>query len=212
MVTLKRAIAATIVCFKPHVFLTLCILLVIGHSAIVATQKGVSNNWRVGKHYDLTLTMTTLILIVALVWTTFFIFIVRYELKNELDSVLVFFGCSKRGLRFLAVVGFHFLLLTVVALFVSNAVQRSIPDDQPSTIERSYLVTVYKIWLTAIVYAFLYLILENVVVFYTDYSLVEFVHEVFLISVAKSTGIDLSDYPAGESLINPLVRRRMGLS
>lgn len=243
----------------------------------------------------MTLTMTTLILIVALIWAAFFIFIVRFELRNELESLLVMFQCSKRGLRFLGVIGFHIGLLCFVALLVSSAVERSIPitgrsnnktqpnimpelskqfgvidtnrgndeevldkqeiilrdeednlDDnqlvhQSTTatqdihiftgeippayqrynprqkkikkdeagIDRDYLLTVYKIWLTAIVYAFLYLIIENVIMFYVDMTLVEFVHSAFLTIVAKLTGIDLSDYPAGEMLFNPLVRHRI---
>lgn len=296
MVSSKRAIAAIIVCFKPHVVLTLCILLVIAHSIVIAIQRGASNSWRLGKH-DITLTMTTLILIVALIWAAFFIFVVRFELRNELESLLVLFQCSKRGFRFLGVVIFHLGLLSLVALLVSAAVERSIPKDAELTlnqlgggalkarqprgsghddleqyhldlirffgngrktasvddddeednelvvdssietrssttntehyskyrrfrirriqtneslggaIDRDYLLTVYKIWLTAIVYAFLYLTIENIVMFYVDMSLVEFVHSGFLHSVAKLTGVDLSDYPAGEMHFNPLVRR-----
>lgn len=275
MVSLKRAIAALIVCFKPHVLLTLCILLVIGHSIVIAVQKGAGNSWRVSSQHDFTLTMTTLILIVALIWAAFFIFIVRFELRNELESLLTLFQCSKRGLRLLGVVGFHVALLLFVSLIVSATVERSIPNQIPSTrfkarrpaanynnsqvavkdiyhldtfvnddgvqvagsssfipntdlgfkrktfsgeqyetgitnmMDRKYLLTVYKIWLTAIVYAFLYLIIENIVMFYTDMSLVEFVHISFLALVAKVTGIDLSDYPAGEMLFNPLVRLRI---
>lgn len=294
MVSLKRTIAALIVCFKPHVLLTLCILLVIAHSIIIAVQKGAGNSWRVSSQHDFTLAMTTLILIVALIWAAFFIFIVRFELRNELDSLLILFQCSKRGLRLLGVIGFHVALLVVVSLIVSATVERSIPsnigetsrtknkmtqinnrsqsmlplqtetvyhleafiDDGESTvdlrqtahssssvhqqvesfnlrearvitfkprsheppaarsngvsmIDRKYLLTVYKIWLTAIVYAFLYLIIENIVMFYADMSLVEFVHLSFLTMVAKVTGIDLSDYPAGEMLFNPLVRHRI---
>lgn len=298
MVSLKRAIAALIVCFKPHVLLTLCILLVIAHSIIIAIQKGASNSWRVGKQHDFTVTMTTLILVVALIWAAFFIFIVRFELRNELESLLILFQCSKRGLRFLGVVGFHVALLTLVSLIVSATVERSIPNidgassgvagsgasqvnnrrqvataatadsttsksvlgdifivvqdaeylDRDSALEykqqqqrksrsllhplpspggqdlrlfnsteslkskqmdREYLLTVYKIWLTAIVYAFLYLIIENLVMFYADMTLVEMVHFAFLAMVAKVTGIDLSDYPAGEMLFNPLVRHRI---
>lgn len=300
MVSLKRTIAALIVCFKPHVLLTLCIVLVIVHSVVIAIHRGASNSWRLGKQHDITLTMTTLILIVALIWAAFFIFIVRFELRNELESLLILFQCSKRGLRFMGVVGFHIILLTTVALIVSAAVERSIPielssshhyafnskhyrnssasslsssasfgarrsklqrvdirlstahladttthtgldldaakaapkshqfvrpndkiqivpnsieSDDPyskrSGKERDNLLAVYKIWLTAIVYAFLYLIIENLVMFYADMSLVEFVHESFLMVVTKVTGIDLSDYPAGEMLFNPLVRHRI---
>ena len=288
MVSLKRTIAGLIVCFKPHVLLTLCIFLVIAHSIIMAIQKGAGNSWRSGGQQDFTLAMTTLILIVALIWAAFFVFIVRFELRNELESLLILFQCSKRGLRLLGVIGFHVVLLAIVSFIVSIAVERSIPsinthkyasknatlpenqasiyhldahigDDERmvdlhqssrgspiysrdevetssnnlkgstvikftrdrgepfssnryngmSTIDRDYLLTVYKIWLTAIVYAFLYLIMENVVMFYTDMSLIEFVHLNFLSIVAKLTGIDLSDYPAGEMLFNPLVRHRI---
>ena len=278
MVSLKRAIAALIVCFRPHVFLTLCILLVIVHSTIVAVQKGTSNGWRVeSRQHDITITMTTLILAVALIWAAFFIFIVRFELRNELDSLLVLFQCSKRGLRFLGVIVFHVGLLAFVGLLVSAVVERSIPTDRgrqvfnasidhrigasleatqrarvapveanerfagdltgggemrlPSEDEwnsaakrrpgersqtekatrhgpdRKYLLTIYKIWLTAIVYAFLYLIIENMIMFYADMTLVESVHGAFLTLVARLTGIDLSDFPAGEMLFNPLVHR-----
>lgn len=277
MVTLKSTIAAVIVCFKPHVFLTLCILLVIIHSIVVAIEQGTSNNWRVGNHYDLTLTMTTMVLVIALIWAAFFLFMVRFELRNELESLLMLFQCSKRGLRFLGVVGFHIFLLLLVTTLVSLAVERSIPrrsvvpfevrhrdkdayrrlksnssiDKQAEALndsqklidnlsnlsalkgrlefindqvkrkhklsdgeefirpDRDYMLAVYKIWLTAIVYAFLYLILENVVMFYSDQSLVEYVHSIFLRIVVRTTGIDLSDYSAGEMLFNPLVDRRV---
>ena len=282
MARLKRIVAGIIVCFKPHVFLTLCILLVIAQSILIAVRRGTSTGWRLGEQHDITLTMTTLILVVALVWAAFFIFIVRFELSNELESLLVLFQCSKRGLRFLGVIGFHVGFLLVVALIVSAAVERSIPmptstggsynnslspaswqtsqsssdtyrlpaektksvlykldasqtgcgSSEMSSTEkwnranivyrpnepikakndsrdRDYLLAIYKIWLTAIVYAFLYLIIENVIVFYADMSLVEFVHFSFLALVTKVTGIDLSDYPAGEMLFNPLVRHRI---
>lgn len=290
MVSFKRAIAALIVCFKPHVFLTLCILLVIAHSMVIVIQRGTSDGWRLGKQHDITLTMTTLILAVALIWAAFFLFIVRFELRNELESLLILFQCSKRGLRFLGVIAFHVGLLALVAILVSTAVERSIPGEktykatidnytmkadtniidsvqvensdlifvdtnytQSSTtngqitpsdrhspvklynrasqsnrllqvgyspkvkskttadarVGRDYLLTAYKIWLTAIVYAFLYLVMENLIMFYTDMSLVEFIHSGFLTIVAKLTGIDLSDYPAGEMLFNPLVRHRI---
>lgn len=236
---------------------------------LIALQKGAGlSSWRlVGittigasslseSSHDLTLTMTTLIMIVALIWAAFFIFIVRFELRHELDALLIMFQCSKRGLRFLGVIAFHVLLLTMVAVFVSMVVERSIPLDEPNTyvnatraynqrslsreshafskgdqqikyksaykireispgnhisdrVDRGYLLTVYRIWLTAIVYAFLYLVCENLVMFHADMSLVEFVHELFLKSVARLTGIDLSDYPAGEMLFNPLVRNRI---
>lgn len=277
MVTLKGTIAAVIVCFKPHVFLTLCILLVIIHSIVIAIEQGTSNNWRIGNQYDLTLTMTTLVLIVALIWAAFFLFMVRFELRNELESLLMLFQCSKRGLRFLGVVGFHALLLILVTTIVSLAVEKSIPvrsvvplearyhvkhldnlknnrsidthaemskgsqkaiekisnhselkgrlryindkfrqrpqksseDQGYGRSDRDYMLVVYKIWLTAIVYAFLYLLLENAVMFYSDMSLVEFVHYIFLRIVVRTTGIDLSDYSAGEMLFNPLVDRRV---
>lgn len=260
----KRTIAALIVCFKPHVFLTLCILLVIAHSIIVAIKRGASNSWKLAGQHDVTLTMTTLILLVALIWATFFIFIVRFELRNELELLLIMFQCSKRGLRFLGVITFHFILLICIATLVSTAVEKSAPADEShrnyyitptsiglveetahlrvpgrtidsdsikakselifrrtnmnkfrasseskSQIDRDYLLVVYKIWLTAIVYAFTYLVMENLVTFYTDMSLVEFVHVIFITSVAKTTGIDLSDYPAGEMIFNPLIRRRL---
>lgn len=277
MVSLKRTIAGVIVCFKPHVFLTLCILLVIVHSIIVAINQGSSNSWRSGDHYDLTLTMTTLVLFVALIWAAFFLFMVRFELRNELESLLMLFQCSKRGLRFLGVLVFHVLLLCAVTVIVSMAVEKSMPNlellqqttktpeivldnnslvtESTSTkqvepvskfknqtqlggrlryvgdstrlypyrvaayrprmkevgqrVDRDYMLAVYKIWLTAIVYAFLYLILENTIMFYSDLSLVEFVHCKFLRVVARTTGIDLSDYSAGEMLYNPLVDRRV---
>lgn len=273
MFSLKRTIAAVIVCFKPHVFLTLCILLVIVHSIIVAIHQGSSNSWRSGNHYDVTLTITTLVLFVALVWAAFFLFMVRFELRNELESLLMLFQCSKRGLRFLGVVGFHVFLLCIVTLAVSIAVEKSMPQADTTQLEaastgndsialkpgavtpqetvnvfnnhselggrlhfvgksaklhsyriasfkethrrhkhhvdRNYMLAVYKIWLTAIVYAFLYLILENMIMFYSDLSLVEFVHCIFLRMVARTTGIDLSDYSAGEMLFNPLVDRRV---
>lgn len=307
MVSMKRSIAALIVCFKPHVLLTLCILLVIAHSIVITIQKGAGSSWRLGKQYDLTITMTTLVLIVALIWAAFFIFIVRFELRNELESLLVLFQCSKRGLRFLGVVGFHVGLLGLIALLVSLAVEKSLTPDaghelsyenstqhhqlagkrpiadeefngatrrdlgvrrlaqasdtmevifeddedgfletataqqrrrgrlavdgklqlrspppvggrnnrrlvldpRKSKLDRAYLMTVYKIWLTAIVYAFSYLVIENVIMFYADMSLIEFVHDSFLMLVARLTGIDLSDYPAGEMLFNPLVRHRI---
>jgi len=219
---------------------------------------------------ELTIAMITLILLIALIWASFFIFIVRFELRSELESLLVLFQCSKRGFRFLGVIGFHLILLTTVTVIVSMAVERSIPpasndatdnlavstmgqmkpkknsitDPQdrgdasqtptscklrysdlrssrsqwkserykttgPSKVDRSYIMVVYKIWLTAIVYAFLYLICENMIMFYTEMSLVEFVHHSFLLAIARVTGIDLSDYPAGEMLFNPLVRHRI---
>jgi hypothetical protein len=303
MVSLKRTIAALIVCFKPHVLLSLCILLVIAQSIVIAVKRGVGSSWRLTGQNDLTLAMTTLVLVVALIWLAFFIIIVRFELRNELDSLLTLFQCSKRGLRLLGVIGFHVALLLIVSLIVSATVERSIPvslDGDTTTtttttgqtsrpagmaynhtttntpdicqvnvyqsdvhidagqrmtvtrsgrlagqrdadsnfkstranpvhrqghngpvlsghgnaknvnlIDRNYMLTVYKIWLTAIVYAFLYLIIENLVMFYADMSLVEFVHISFLTMVAKLTGIDLSDYPAGEMLFNPLIRHRI---
>lgn len=268
MVESKRVIAAIIVCLKPHVFLTTCIILVIVHSIFVAIQRGVSINWRIDKQHDVTLSMTVLILFVALLWAAFFVFMVRFELRAELNSLLALFQCSKRGLRFLGVLAGHVILLTFVALVISLAVERSMPvnkqndeklsmddgdnyhhvEDQnvnkggssqatnhgpkrfnyyhiepvpgsfdsdyktvfdaKSRIDRGYLLVIYKIWLTAIVYSFLYLVLENMCMIYADMSLVEFIHEGFLYAVAKLTGIDLSDYPAGEMLFNPLVRRR----
>lgn len=309
MVSLKRTIAAVIVCFKPHVFLTLCIILVIGHSVLVAFQRGTIKSMRQGaslssKQFDPTLAMTSIVLLVALIWVSFFIFVVRFELRSELENMLVLFQCSKRGLRFMGVVAFHLALLATVGLLVSSVVKRSIslqqqselgnewrigsrrgrfmvarpllrvtqqhhahrqppvagesnisppPDDgddaamylqleekleltldkedatnktvintkdqtnrqtardnQNNPIDdKSYLARVYTIWLTAIVYSFVYLIIENMIMFYADTSLVEYVHGVFLKLVAKLTGIDLSDLPAGEMLYNPLIRRRI---
>ena len=299
MVSLKRTIAGLIVCFKPHILLTLCIFIVIVHSICIAMHRGASNSWRVGKQHDMTLAMTMLVLIVALCWAAFFLFIVRFELRNELESMLILFQCSKRGLRFMGVVGFHIILLTTVAFIVSAAVERSIPNELGSNQHYSFnskhyrnaspssssslssssscsfglhqsklhrvdihrttahladttidtrlesnaaaksppndklhlvpgamgandaqsgpgargrgdnLLTIYKIWLTAIVYAFLYLIIENLVMFYADMPLIEFVHDSFLTVVTRVTGIDLSDYPAGEMLFNPLVRHRI---
>lgn len=252
----KRAIAGIIVCFKPHVFLTLSILIVIFHSVFIAIQRGATGRWpqvSLEQHqYDITPTMLTVILALALLWALFFVFIIRYELRNELETLLILFQCSKRGLRFLGVVFFHIGLLALVGLLVSSAVERSVGDNISISRNRVdgdcqdkvyishvdlsvgylkdrgipvryqyynnscsrgsdkvYLATIYKIWLTAIVYAFLYLIIENMVMFYTDLSLIEFVHGSFLHSIAKITGIDLSDYPAGEMLFNPLVRRRI---
>lgn len=273
MVDSKKVIAAIIVCLKPHVFLTLCIILVIVHSTLVALQRGISIGWRADMQQDVTLTMTILILFVAVMWATFFIFMVRFELRGEMESLLALFQCSKRGLRCLGVLAGHLILLTTVALLVSAIVENAMPissfkgdklllndgytyykindvkkmqsllkersEDvvqrridylhiQPvstsrssnnkilfetnTTIDRAYLLMVYKVWLTAIIYSFIYLILENMSMFYADMSLVEFIHEGFLCAVTKLTGIDLSDYPAGEMLFNPLVRRRFGIS
>lgn len=235
---MRRAVAGIIVCFKPQVFLTLCILLVIAHSLVLTLQKGA----------EVTTTITCLILIVVLVWGVTFIFIVRFELRNELETLLNLFQCSKRGLRFLGVVAFHVAFLALVAMLVSSAVnniQRSKNETEHELVtlvqlkeghtryaiksddskmrrarrdenivrwsaeENHYLLFVYKIWLTAIVYAFLYVIIENLTMLYTDLTLVESVHDAFVNVVAKTTGIDLSDYPAGEMLFNPLVRRRV---
>lgn len=294
MISLKRAIAAFIVCFKPQCLLTLCILLVIAQSIVIAIQKGAPFSIISGSRRDtnqdhdhhheqqqqskseLTFTMTTIVLVVALIWASFFISVIRYELRNEIESLLILFQSSKRGLRFLGVVFFHIGFLILVTCLVSSAVERSANLDvtssdndiyeqnqinfkatrqeeivdnrnqqtiklstglnrynsgKPHLINRAsgesyygksninkssksilsddrvYLKRVYKIWLTSIVYAFLYLIIENVVMIYEDMTLIEFIHGVFLKAVAKLTGIDLSDYPAGEMLINPLVRR-----
>lgn len=270
MVDSKRAIAAIIVCLKPHVFLTLCIILVIVHSIVIAIQRGISIEWRIDIQQDITLTMTLLILLVAFMWAAFFIFMVRFELRGEMESLLALFQCSKRGLRFLGVLAGHLILVTTVALLVSMVVENSAPvngfkgdklvandgyiynniDDikkmrsklkenpekavdffhirpavstSPSfdkkilfdtgnKINRAYILVVYKVWLTAIIYSFIYLVLENMSMFYADMSLVEFIHEGFLYVVTRLTGIDLSDYPAGEMLFNPLVRRRFGIS
>lgn len=76
-------------------------------------------------------------------------------------------------------------------------------------LDNQHLAVIYKIWLTALLYAFVYITLEHIITFYADLSLIEFVHGAFLYSVAKLTGIDLSDYPAGEMYFNPLVRRRL---
>lgn len=270
MISLKRTIAAIIVCLKPHVFLALCILLYICSVIIKTIQSGTGNSLRLGKQNDTTLTMSALIIIVASMWAIFLFLIARLELRNELEALLVLFQCSKRGLRFLGVVAFHIILLASVSLIVSAVVERLVPharfsngrlvireiqnhysktdDEQVSRIRidlpsvkvdknqfvhkterptvRYYQLEsrtrpindiergtndllLYKLWFTAIVYAFLYLFFENLVMFYVDMSLVEFVHEAFLIAVAKVTGIDLSDYPAGEMLLNPLVRRRL---
>lgn len=270
--SLKRTIAGLIVCFKPHVFLTISILLVVIHSILVALERGMRYGWKlVGSNSnDITLTMTTIVLILALVWATFFIFMVRYELQNELESILSMFQCTKRGLRFLGVLAFHVILLTTVACLVSPLVNRSLNNSNYKTSrqpintmsggrfenyhdqkrhkmtiigsdhmnndnsfyknsnneymkrnanstyhpyqfgsDKNYLVTVYKIWLTAIVYAFIYLIIENIVLFHSDMSLIEFVHLAFVELVTRITGIDLSDYPAGEMPFNNLMRRRL---
>lgn len=285
MFNLKQAIAATIVCFKPQIFLVVCIILVIFHSILQAVQRGTDSSFFIAKQNDFTLTMTAVVILVALVWGALFILLIRYELRTEVECLLTLFQCSKRGLRFLGVVAFHVGLVAFVALLVSIAVERTIPLDintkasnngyimtarqlhraefseqrshgecrpvptsapqdnlgsqkkqtffsnhiepvgchttnqkshldhdsesSPQSIaNRKYISTVYKIWLTAIVYAFLYVVLENLIMFHTDMSLIEFVHEAFHIAVSKITGVDLSDYPAGEMLLNPLVRRR----
>lgn len=268
--------------------------------------------------------MTTVVLVIAVIWATFFIFMVRFELQNELQSILTLFQCSKRGFRFLGVLVFHLLLLATISCLVSAVVTRSVqdanlassgtlmssqlghksrytihrqqqmrsirekqatapnqdelgnqgqPSREPSPFERqqsgttvqkqdggggdlltlpdyqihrfktnynsrpkllrstatmnrydresntktiialssdkNYLVTGYKIWLTAIVYAFVYLIIENIIMFQSDMTLVEFVHSTFVQLVIKLTGIDLSDYPAGEMPFNALMRRRI---
>jgi len=286
MPKLKRAIAAVIICLRPHVFLALCILLVIFQSIVVSLQKSSLSYLRVSRQPDISLTMVALLL-VALAWMAFFIVMIKFELNNQLDTMLVLFQCSKRGLRFLGVVAFHVGLLLIVALLVSMSVNRSLPEDTSNNLEknvadsykhkssdidpkvnhrpgsysiihdydrqnrdnqhklarishgspnldislasyryyktdysskdrsdrfrgkmdRGHLLIVYKIWLTAIVYAFLYLTIENLVLFYVDMPLIECVHEVFLNLVAKLTGVDLSDCPAGEMLFNPLIRR-----
>lgn len=274
MVNSKRIIAAIIVCLKPHVFITLSIILVIVHSIVIAFQRGISLNWRVDVDQDVTLSTSMLIIAIALMWGAFFIFMINFELRSEMNSLLVLFQCSKRGLRFLGVLSCHVILLTFVALLVSLMVERSIPIggfkseklvpkksddythreineikktrsifiDNPEELgrhrfdylhtppvptsqnsvsknflnsrakmDRGYLLIVYKIWLTAIVYSFTYLVLENMSMFFADMSLVECIHEGFLHAVAKLTGIDLSDCPAGEMLFNPLVRRRFAM-
>lgn len=276
MLQLKQVIATTIVCFKPQIFLVICIILVIIHSILQAIQRGASSGFPVANQHDFTLTMTTVVVLVAFIWAILFILLIRYELRSEVECLLALFHCSKRGLRFLGVVAFHIGLVVLVGVLVSMAVEKTLPDgnttttfdgrylpsdrhkfrsavveslshrearstcdsaddvcvkkretfnldhvepvsgyteDQKAEIlsqnlaNRKYVSTVYKIWLTAIVYAFLYVVLENLIMFHSDLSLVEFVHETFHIIVAKLTGIDLSDYPAGEMLMNPLVRR-----
>lgn len=284
MIELKQVIAATIVCFKPQIFLVICIILVIVHSIFQAIHRGEDGGIFIARQPDLTLTMTTVVIIVALIWGALFVFLIKYELRTEVECLLTLFHCSKRGLRFLGVVAFHVGLVVLVAVLVSMAVEKTVPlennlkisngrfvfggrqnhrsrmveyqsfsetskctpgKDPPCVSERKafishlneperhdqtnvrehhsnfspeglsysianmkYISTVYKIWLTAIVYAFLYVVLENLIMFHADMSLIEFVHEVFHNIVTKLTGIDLSDYPAGEMLINPLVRRR----
>lgn len=289
MTSVKRLIAAFIVCFKPHIFLTICILAIILHTIKEALYRGIGSNWHNDNPSDTTITMTTIALLVVLIWSSFFIFMCRFELRNEQESLLILFQCSKHGFRFLGVVLFHLAFLAAVILIVSTLVNRSVrparqkefnsainlysrldrrhqslsdtdargptkASDQmhhvtqlpgrhfrynlmdfdavdhrveedvnshvnhknnirnPSTTHgpnRDYLSTVYKIWLTAIVYCFFYLIIENAVMFNTGMCLIEFVHTIFLNVVAKTTGIDLSDYPAGEMPFNPLVRRRI---
>lgn len=89
---------------------------------------------------------------------------------------------------------------------------RSLPAQRPSNRPKSdiaFLVTIYQMWMTAIIYCFTYLIIENVVMYYTDLNLIEFIHFIFLFLVARITGMDLSDNPAGEMRFNPLVRRRL---
>lgn len=282
MFELKQAIAAIIVCFKPQIFLVVCIILVIIHSIFQAIQRGASSGFLVAKQQsDFTLTITTVVVLVAFIWGILFILLIKYELRSEVECLLTLFHCSKRGLRFLGVVAFHIGLVVLVALLVSMAVEKTLPDgksnatralngrytldsdrhhsrsalvERPSYSEirsvpscissddrcnqrketvgpehvepvanhikiqnveslaqsvanRRYISTVYKIWLTAIVYSFLYVVIENLVMFHSDMSLVEFVHEAFHSIVTKLTGIDLSDYPAGEMLMNPLMRR-----
>lgn len=244
MTTLKKFIAGWMICFKPHVFLTLSILYVVTHSVILVIFKD-RENQHILRHYEYPLMVTTLVITIGIFWLAFFVFVIRFELRNELDSLLILFQCSKRGLRILGVVAFHIIFLVSVAILVSMAIESSINNEQQSEEEyldynygkrynsktiksiysfnynqsllheadqqlnRAHLVIFYKIWLTAILYSFLYLMVENITMFYTDQSLIEFVHEKFLHSVARLTGIDLSDYPAGEMLFNPLVRRRL---
>lgn len=319
----KRLLASLIVCFKPHVFLTISIILVIIRSLFAALERGTNDYSKTRQASDITILMVSVIALIAFGWATFFAMMVRYELQSELNSTLVLFQCSKRGLRFLGVIFFHILLLLSVLWLTSSAVERSVPkefarphqsiflnsnkyhtqrtssivigkaqinhrvmhlrsqqDDsfigplnQPnnmnkqhqkqqqqndqltaSTIshylrndppdrykqisydenkeahsnthipirtrkgasqmsytnsDRFHIVAIYTIWLTAIVYSLTYLILENIVMCYNDVTLIEYVHSVFLHGVAKLTGIDLSDFPAGEMLFNPLMRRRV---
>lgn len=169
----------------------------------------------------------------------------RYEIQNEIESLLTLFQCSRRGLRFLGVVFFHLLLLMSVTVIVTKIVDgthraRKPPSEMPTAklqsdsqqvgtapldsvehytksdakvleqrSDQQGLSIIYKIWLVAILYALIYLTLESIVLQYVDLSLVEFINDVFLDSVARITGIDLSDYPAGEMYLNPLVRRRL---
>lgn len=261
-------------CLKPHVFISLSIILVIIHSIVIAFQRGISLNWRVDVNQDITLSMSMLIILLAIFWGAFFAFMIKYELRSEMNSLLALFQCSKHGFRFLGVLSGHVILLTFVALLVSFMVERSVPIndfesetlvtktsgeyatpeineikktrsifrhnleesdrhkydylhiqpvqssqnrvsksflDPRANVDRGYVTIVYKIWLTAIIYCFTYLVLENMSMFFADMSLVEFIHEGFLHAVAKLTGIDLSDYPAGEMLFNPLVRRRFAM-
>lgn len=232
----------------------LSVLTVIAQSVMVAIQKALNSSWRADKQAPFFVT----VFVIFLFWITFFTIILRYELQNELDSLLTLFQCSRRGFRFLGVVFFHVILLLTVVLLVSNIVERThkvenqtslspggefivsaeLPLHPTSTQHLSmsrttsvgdidgvrkdiavpevrrnkdhrYLTTIYKIWLTAIIYAFLYLTLENLILLYADSTLIEFVHTTFLQLVARLTGIDLSDNPAGEMLLNPLVRRRI---
>lgn len=267
---LKRFIAASIVCFKPQIFLTICILVIIVHSILIVIRSGVGMTWRTVRPIEISPTVFTMILFGFALWISFMLLICRTELQTELESVLVLFQCSKRGLRLLGVVVFHIAFVAIVSWMVSGLVNRSLMlsksnredisfnsmaevdinyfrnsnrvqlktpskvdvyseeeqnlgdinyetiferkftmDKQTNFSTNSYPAKVYKIWLTAVIYCFLYVFFENVIMFHTDMTLVEFVHAGFLNLVTKLTGVDLSDYPAGEMLFNPLVRRRI---
>lgn len=111
----------------------------------------------------------------------------------------------------------HVLSTFIFEYFVYTTINKSIPKDKVIhnlgrfkgqnmiNYEKFNIIFTYTVWICSILYSFFYFLLEEIVILFSrEDTLVEFIHLLFIKFTIKTTGIDLSEFPLGESIYNPI--------
>lgn len=229
MISFKNTILFTCICCKPPVFLTVSILLVtliltlLSFSAIVNELGSLSDNASLSTTLsESNLLVYSLLSMFGICWIIFFASLARFEISAEMIGIQSIFQHSEKGFRCIPVAVIHLIWVIIYEIAIFRFVNENLPKDRNfqdmfvggtrlQVNSKDVAILVYSLWSSAVTYSFSYFITELIfTAFDGEETLVEVIHNAFVKIFVKITGIDLSDYPAGESLDNPIERNIVG--
>lgn len=225
-ITLKQSLLFLCICCKPPVFLTLsiltvsCLLTIISIAAFIFELSDCNSGTI--NFIESNLVIYCFLAVFGFGWVLFFASLAKYEISGEFPALQTLFRHSEKGFRCIPVTVLHISWVVLFEIIVYHFVSNNLPKDRNfqetfsgktrlHVDSKDLAIIVYSIWSSAVTYSFSYFIVELILTAIDgEETLIEVAHKLFVQSFVRLTGVDLSPYPAGESLDNPIERNFAG--